>query len=140
MTIAVALDLRALRRLRRDDDLVVLLHIPRSVAENSDGRPAPDPYSVPLTAPWTTLGLPIDGGSVLYSDETTATVAYEPARPLAALAEAWTHALEVAGWHVTFTNTDDSMITRTFAQENAMITFAILTAGGVTTVSVTMLR
>ena len=52
---------------------------------------------VPLTEPWTGLDLPVDGGNVLHSDESTFTIQYS-GNQVKTLGPKYRDAFEKAGW------------------------------------------
>lgn len=93
-------------------------------------------YSVPLTDPWTGMSLPIDNGSVLYSDGTTVTITYSGGS-VNDLAGKYEGAIKGAGWSETFKSTDGGMVTVTYSKDGGTLTLAVMEAMGTATVSLT---
>ena len=93
-------------------------------------------YSVPLTAPWTDMSLPIDDGSVLYSDGTSVTITYAGGA-VADLAGKYESAIKGQGWSETFRSDDAGMVTVTYSKDSSSLTLAVMEAMGTATVSLT---
>jgi hypothetical protein len=93
-------------------------------------------YSVPLSDPWTGMSLPVDSGSVLYSDSTTVTITYSGGS-VSDLAGKYESAIKGGGWSETFKNTDNGMVTVTYSKDSSTLTLAVMEAAGTTTVSLT---
>lgn len=93
-------------------------------------------YSVPLSDPWTGMSLPIDSGSVLYSDGTTVTITYSGGS-VADLSGKYESAIKGAGWTETFKSTDGGMNTVTYSKDSNTLTLAVMEAMGTATVSLT---
>ena len=93
-------------------------------------------YSVPLSDPWTGMSLPIDNGSVLYSDSTTVTITYSGGS-VTDLAGKYEAAAKAGGWSETFKNSDNGMVTVTYSKDSSTLTLAVMEAAGTTTVSMT---
>jgi hypothetical protein len=93
-------------------------------------------YSVPLTDPWTGMSLPVDSGSVLYSDGTTVTITYQGGT-VADLSSKYESAIKGAGWSETFKSTDGGMNTVTYSKDSNTLTLAVMEAMGTATVSLT---
>jgi hypothetical protein len=93
-------------------------------------------YSVPLTDPWTGMNLPIESGSVLYSDGTSCTVTYSGGN-VNDLAGKYEAAIKGGGWNETFKSTDGGMVTVTYSKDSSSLTLAVMEAMGTATVSLT---
>lgn len=103
--------------------------------------PAPTPpnlgaYSVPLTAPWTSMQLPVGSGAVLYSDSTTVTITYTGAN-LPALAASYGAAATSAGWTLASTNNANGLYSSTYSRPGLSLTMSVMDAAGSQTVSLT---
>lgn len=93
-------------------------------------------YSVPLTEPWSALSLPIESGSVIYSDNTAATITYNGGN-VTDLASKYETAIKAAGWTESFKSTDGGMVTVTYSKDTSTLTLAVMEAMGTATVSMT---
>lgn len=93
-------------------------------------------YSVPLTDPWTGMSLPVDSGSVLYSDGTSVTITYSGGS-VNDLATKYEDSIKSQGWSETFKSTDGGMVTVTYSKDSSSLTLAVMEAMGTATVSMT---
>ena len=133
----VTIDVRDLKRLKRSDALVVRLAIPSSVLPP---EPEPPPVKLPsiaaLSAPWSTMNLPMEEGTVLHSDGSSMTVAYAdysaPRR-----AREFDAAIVSAGWQSTFQSDDGGMFSHTYSRNQETLTFSAMERAGRTTLSIT---
>ncbi len=134
----VTIDVRDLKRLKRSDELVLRLAIPRALLP-ADPEPEPPPVEVPttaLSAPWSTMNLPIDGGTILRSDGWSMAVVYAdycaPKR-----ASEFDAAIVAAGWESTFQSDDGGMFSHTYSHNEETLTFSAMELAGRTTLSIT---
>lgn len=124
--------------------LIGCLVMPVADAVAERYRPAPtisstfSSFAVPMTAPWSAMKLPSNGGSTLYSDATTLTVVYSGAQgsPLAA---SYDQRIRALGWTPTQTMNTPGMWTHTYTLAGKSLTFAVIedTNNAFTAVSLT---
>lgn len=97
--------------------------------------------SVPLTLPWTTMGLPVRRGSVLYSDATSVTIAYEGEQQgnddFQTIVGQYVSAITGSGWSELNKFTDGDMVSATYRKESESLTLGAQEALGM--VSVTLI-
>lgn len=94
-------------------------------------------YSVPLTAPWVSMHLPVAGGSVLYADNSTATIVYQNGVPAAQAAIPYDRQIRAMGWRSTFANASGGMFVGTYVKGPRTMTLATMDTQGMTTISLT---
>lgn len=96
-------------------------------------------YSVDLTAPWTEMGLPIDSGSVIISDDSTLSVQYADSSVDDQIA-AWTGYYSGNGFSENFNQkNDDGSLTAIYEKDGKTYTLVVVDALGqvLVTMSVT---
>lgn len=93
-------------------------------------------YSVPLSDPWTGMNLPIDSGSVLYSDASTCTITYQGGT-VADLSGKYEAAVKNGGWTESFKSTEGGMNAISYTKDGGQLTLNVVEAMGTATVSLT---
>lgn len=133
----VTIDVRDLKLAKRSDTLVLRLAIPAAAMPPRPPTPVVEAPAIALLgAPWSTMNLPIDGGTILHSDGSSMTVAYAdysaPKR-----AAAFDAAITAAGWESTFKSDDGGMFSHTYSHHQETLTFSAMELAGRTTLSIT---
>lgn len=93
-------------------------------------------YSVALTEPWSSMSLPVDGGSVLYSDATAVTITYTSGS-VADIAGKYESAIKGGGWSETFKSTDNNTTTVMYGKDGGSVTLVVMESLGAPMVSLT---
>ena len=96
----------------------------------------PEPYVTHLTAPWTEMSLPVQGGRVVFSDEDLVTV-HHPDLSVETLTGSYGAALESAGFKRGLDTSAEDMTSITFDSEGATLALGIVAGADRTTVSIT---
>lgn len=94
--------------------------------------------SVPLTAPWVELGLPVDGGDVTLSEPESMSVRFGGASPEVAAAP-FADALTAGGWSRESDTSVPGVVNQTWAREGTTLALSAMARDGVTVVSISRL-
>ncbi len=94
-------------------------------------------YSTPITEPWSSMGLPMDGGSVLYSDSTTLTATYSSGS-VADIGKKYEDAVKAAGWTET-SRTEMMGVVATYSKDGKTLSLSVTDAGGLLSASLSVL-
>lgn len=97
-------------------------------------------FSVALSPPWSTMGLPLRNGSVLFSDSATVTIYYQGLQG-AALMAGYDQRIRAAGWTQTFTSNSPGVWSATYALTAQILSLSVFEEpnGNTTTVSMVLL-
>jgi len=85
-------------------------------------------FATTLTEPWASMGLPTDGGSVIYSDSTSVTVTYSGGS-VADLGSKYESAVKAAGWTET-SRTEMMGVVATYSKDGKTLSLTVSDAGG----------
>jgi hypothetical protein len=91
--------------------------------------------STSMTEPWKAMNLPIEGGTVVYSDGNTISVTYSGGNA-AEIGKKYAAAIKGAGWSETTQSEMGGMFSGTYAKDGGTLALAAAEAMGTVTVSI----
>jgi hypothetical protein len=88
--------------------------------------------STPLTEPWTTMSLPTDGGTVIYSDSMSTTITWSNGSKLNEIGDKLDSAVKGAGWSekAGMKMTDMGIYSNTYEKDGKTVSLAGSEAAG----------
>lgn len=94
--------------------------------------------TVPLTAPWEGMKLPVTDAVITFSDPTTMTAQHAGQVP-AALAPKYTDALTAAGWAKEADTSAGGIVNQTWTKDGKSVAFTVMDHEGAAVVSISVL-